>query len=253
MSSIYMYHAVGNETQISGADPFYAVTESNFREQVRLIGDSLPIATQIADKGYISQHCITFDDGHLSNYSVAFPILKEQGLKAEFYVNSAFIGQPDYMTWQQLREMLEAGMTIQSHGHTHPYFSDLSSELIESELDSSKKMIEDKLGEAVVVFAPPGGRYDKRVVSIAEQLGYRCIADSSPGICQANHGFTVPRFPILANTSNSLVNDYKNKYSIPVLKQTAKYYSFAVAKKVLGNKIYDNIRSKLLGETNTSV
>ena len=248
MASIFMYHAVGDSKDIDGSDPHYAVNSENFRQQVVKIATSIPLSQQLAEQGYIHTNCITFDDGHLSNYTVAFPILVEKGLTAEFYINSAFVGNDNYMSWEQLKEMNDAGMSIQSHGHHHNYFSDMSESEIESELRLSKQTIEDKLGSKVSVFAPPGGRFDLRVVKIAKQLGYQCIATSVPGCVKKNQEFTLPRFAIIHSTQTSTIESWCNPYSVASLKQTVRYNLFAIAKKLLGNKNYERLRGKLLGE-----
>ena len=49
--------------------------------------------------------CLTFDDGWAGNYRNAYPILKEKGFKATFFVATGLIGKPFYMTWDHIREM----------------------------------------------------------------------------------------------------------------------------------------------------
>lgn len=252
MSSIYMYHAVGSEEQIVGSDPYYAVTELAFSQHLDIIAESEPLAKQVAVKGEISKHCITFDDGHLSNYTVAFPLLKSKNLLAEFYVNTAFVGTENYMTWSQLKEMAEAGMSIQSHAHNHHYVSDLSKEQITYELATSKKLIEENLGTEVTVFAPPGGRINSRVIRIAKELGYKCIATSVPGVVNNSTSFTLPRFAVLATTSNQKISAWLEPYSGATLKERFRYISFKIVKTILGNQNYTKLRAFLLGEKTVS-
>lgn len=253
MTSIYMYHAVGDEAQIKGADPHYAVTAKQFDEQVEAIAESVPLAYQVQNNSKITSHCITFDDGHISNYIVAFPILKKYGLTAEFYVNSATVGTDCYMSWEQLIEMDQAGMSIQSHGHTHSYFSDMSDKQIESELQTSKRMIEQNLSNRVTVFAPPGGRIDKRVVKIAKHIGYKCIATSRPGLVSGNALFSLPRFAIIKTTTTARVKAWKNSMSRETLKEVIRFNVFRSAKLVLGNQRYEKMRARLLGDDGTQM
>lgn len=65
---------------------------------------------------------LTFDDGGLDNYTVAYPMLRSHCFVATFFVMTAFVGDPGTMTWSQLLEMRAAGMGIESasrdrHGH----------------------------------------------------------------------------------------------------------------------------------------
>ncbi len=248
MTSIFMYHAVGDTLDIEGSDPHYAVTCEQFTAQILKIKESLPLAFQLDKNGLVSSNCITFDDGHLSNYTKAFPILLKHNLKAEFYINTAFVGNEHYMTWEQLKEMQKAGMSIQSHGHHHEYFSDMSEAQIESELSESKIQIEKNLGSKVTVFAPPGGRFDDRVVKIAKSLGYQCIATSVPGCVKNSSAFTFPRFAIIHSTSTKTVSNWCRQYSLDTIKQSLRYSIFGLAKRLLGNKNYERLRGKLLGD-----
>ncbi len=246
MSSIYMYHAVGNEMQIAGSDPHYAVTESQFCKHIDYIGKSKPLALQLKNQSKITQSCITFDDGHLSNYLVAFPKLLEKKLSAEFYVNSSMVGTENFMSWAQLKEMNDAGMSIQSHGHNHHYISDMTDSEITYELKTSKELIEKNLGNKVIIFAPPGGRTDKRVSRIAKSLGYRCIANSRPGLIPFFKSFEVPRFAIIKHTNKNTIIAWQSRWSLATIKEIVRYRVFRIAKIVLGNQRYDRVRMKLL-------
>ncbi|PHS17574.1 MAG: hypothetical protein COA86_09815 [Kangiella sp.] len=246
MPSIYMYHAVGNEEQTAGADPYYAVSELVFSEHIKCIPQSIPLAKQLKDGSKVNHSCITFDDGHLSNYLVAYPLLLENKLSAEFYINTNMVGTEHFMSWDQLKEMNDSGMSIQSHGHNHHYFSDMNDSEITEELKVSKELIESNLGNLVTVFAPPGGRTNKRVTRIAKSLGYKCIANSRPGIVPYFKSFEVSRFAILKHTNTNTIMAWQRRWSLATIKEVARYRIFRIAKLVLGNKRYDKVRMKLL-------
>ena len=63
---------------------------------------------------------LTFDDGGIDNYQVAFPILRQLGLSATFFVITGRVGREGQMSWDELREMASQGMAIESHTVTHP-------------------------------------------------------------------------------------------------------------------------------------
>ena len=241
-----MYHGVGNDEQTEGSDPHYRVTEETFLRHLSLIKNSVSIERQFADSKSINTHAITFDDGHISNYEVAFPLLLEKRMTADFYVNSDSIGTKNYISWPQLKEMAQAGMSIQSHGHEHKYISDLSEQEITKQLDYSKKLIEDKLGNSVFVFAPPGGRYDDRVVEISKSLGYKLISSSIPGVVPKSKSFILPRFAVTHNTSDSKISNWQNRLSLNSIFEVSKYQILKNAKKVFGNKSYEKVRAILL-------
>src|SRR5580765_1097142 len=92
---------------------------------------------------------LTFDDGRAADYDVAFPILLAAGVRAEFFINTARVGQPGYLTWARIAEMHRAGMSFQSHAHDHVALPVLSARLLRNELRTAKRLIEDFLGRGV--------------------------------------------------------------------------------------------------------
>jgi peptidoglycan/xylan/chitin deacetylase (PgdA/CDA1 family) len=71
---------------------------------------------------------LTFDDGTLDQYLLAFPELERRGLKASFYLITRYTStgrwndQEDarrLVNWDQARAMHQAGHEIGSHGRTH--------------------------------------------------------------------------------------------------------------------------------------
>jgi len=91
---------------------------------------------------------ITLDDGYLSNYKYAYPALKENNQKATIFVAP----QPDeytvnnvkdidaFLSNEQMIEMSENNISIESHTLTHRILTDLTDEEIEFELTESKKL-----------------------------------------------------------------------------------------------------------------
>lgn len=115
---------------------------------------------------------LTFDDGHISNYVCAFPVLKKFGFKATFYIVADRIGKPWHMNSDQLRELDEWGMEIASHGLTHTYLPLMGIHDIRKELILSKKNLEDCIGKKVKSFAYPGGHFTRSILYEVRKAGY---------------------------------------------------------------------------------
>lgn len=117
---------------------------------------------------------ITFDDGYVDNYTNAYPILKKYNLKATIFIVTGFVSKrKGYLTWDQLREMEQHGITAQSHTVTHAPLPELSDERIREELVVSKEQAEAELGHPIEFIAYPTGVHDLHIVGIAKDVGYK--------------------------------------------------------------------------------
>ena len=115
---------------------------------------------------------LTFDDGGLDDYTVAYPILRSHGFVATFFVITAFVGEPNIMTWNQLREMQMSGMAIESHTARHSDLTKTTAASLRAELIQSREAIEAQLGSAPLALAYPFGFYDQRVIDATRAAGY---------------------------------------------------------------------------------
>ena len=184
--TVLMYHAIvdGAET---GADPHYSVSPAVFRHQLQLIlqhggrVSGIRQARWPAPGAGAHPVCLTFDDGQRSNLAAAEEIARVGG-SAEFFVNPSMVGQPGFLDWPALREMAAMGMSIQSHGMHHRYLDQLSPADVRAELADSKAAIEDAIGQAVVIYAPAGGRMPDDFLSMAHSIGYETVCSASGGL-----------------------------------------------------------------------
>ena len=64
---------------------------------------------------------ITIDDAYRSVYEVAWPLFREYGYPFTVFVSSDPVdgGSPAYMSWAQMREMLNSGASYANHGAAH--------------------------------------------------------------------------------------------------------------------------------------
>lgn len=103
---------------------------------------------------------ITFDDGYVDNYTNAFPILKELHMNATIFVVSSSLDGVRFMTPNEVKEMSDYGIDIESHTVSHKRLSSLSYEQQFKELKNSKEAIEKITGKPVISIAYPEGKYN---------------------------------------------------------------------------------------------
>ncbi len=117
---------------------------------------------------------LTFDDGYVDNYEVAFPVLQKFGYQGTFFVLTDVTdrAQPGYMTWDMLRQMHSAGMDIQVHGREHHDMRGRDRDWLLFHLLGPAQTIHANLGYQPRFVAYPSGGYDAEVINVAHELGY---------------------------------------------------------------------------------
>ena len=186
-SMVLMYHEVTDiperEKKVRRIDPAYSLQFNKFEEQMCHFHDSgysvvSPDELCESPLSLSKSVSITFDDGLIGNYTHAFPILQRYGFTATFFVVVNRVSGSRYMNWKQLTELHRHGHSIQSHTLSHPMLGECDEKKICRELDKSKKIIEDKIGNRVSYLSLPFGSSSEEVVRIAREIGYSAIFTS---------------------------------------------------------------------------
>lgn len=126
---------------------------------------------------------LTFDDGWENQYVYAFPLLKKYGFTATFFIFTSAIGHKNFLTWDQIKEMDTAGMSIGGHTRTHPYLTKITDPtLLKKEIAGGKQVIEEHLGHTIDTFAYPFGMYNATTTRAVSDAGYRIARTSKPGL-----------------------------------------------------------------------
>ncbi len=241
--SIYMFHAIGSDNELQDCDPHYCYSTEKFIAFIRGCGSVTSLKEALC--GNEIDAVVTFDDGHISNFDAALEIKETVNGCADFFINPSMVGKKNFMSWANIRQINDLGMSIQSHSLDHVYLSDLNYKQQYEQLLSSKEIIEDKVGSAVAILAPPGGRYNQDTIDICKKIGYQHVSISKPG--RWSQSYMSPRIAVLNGYPVADLVDCKNTFSPLLYKQVLKYQLTGLAKTVLGNKRYDGIRSRLLG------
>ena len=107
----------------------------------------------------------TFDDGFASTYTKAAPTLAQYGFVGTSYVTSSFIGNKNYMSWDQVVKLQnDFGWEVGGHSVNHPLMTTLTPDQIKNEIVSNKQDLTSR-GINARSFATPYGDYDNRVVA----------------------------------------------------------------------------------------
>jgi peptidoglycan/xylan/chitin deacetylase (PgdA/CDA1 family) len=252
-----MYHDLANEADAVpvGHRP-YVLDVAAFRCQIEaLTRHKLPVAT-VAQWGTAFRASraivLTFDDGHVSNHDLAFPILSEFKMKTTFFITAGFIGKGTTMNWDQIRALHAAGMEIGSHTMTHRPPATLSDDELRYELRTSRDVLENGIGAPVTSLSSPTGFFNPRMRAIAREEGYHALCFGRVGlVTEQSDVFSLNRIAVKPTTSHeefeallrfdrSLIRRLKFSESVRDL-----------ARQTLGPRFYLPLRQALLSRFST--
>jgi len=180
-----MYHDVTpGEAGTSKSASYFSVERQLFASQL----------DQLAVEGYTvrslessladprpRQVALSFDDGNLGQFEQGFPELARRGMSATFFVTTDWVGRPGYASWEALREMHAAGMSIQSHTRSHPFLSELDPQTAFDELRSSREALDEALGQRTASLALPNGDFPRGGSRVFRDAGYTVVGTSRWG------------------------------------------------------------------------
>ena len=254
---VLMYHGLHADARAPGFDPVYSVRPRDFAQQldwlcahgyhsVRLDQLDRPLP----DKSIV----ISFDDGDVSNRTVALPLLRARKMVAEFCITSDFIGRRGMVSANDVRALARAGMGVQSHGRTHRLLEDLDEPALHAELTISKHRLEALCDREVRAIALPGGRGGTRERDAARRVGYRLVLTSVPGV---NRGAAVAHdcSERIAVTRDMQMEEFAALVQWRGLHPRMarlRYHALGFPKRLLGNARYERVRARLLGASRSA-
>lgn len=203
---ILMYHAFGEEDPNNGM----IISAERFESQIKALTENgyTPISFEEL-RNYVFTNAelpekpivITLDDGYLSNYEIAYPILQKYNCKATIFAVGVTVGSSTYkdsgkeifphFSYEQAREMEQSGLIdVQSHtfdmhqveGIDSPYRdgavklkgeSDRDfAERFAADLEKSKSEIEQNVGNSVFALSFPKGIHSTLTDAVSRQCGF---------------------------------------------------------------------------------
>ncbi|MBZ9626275.1 polysaccharide deacetylase family protein [Clostridium sp. FP2] len=186
---VLMYHKL---TTISAKQDGLVVLQSAFRSQMNYLKthgyntisldqfyDNLSKGTALPNKPVL----ITFDDGYVNNYTLAYPILKANKQKATVFMISKDIDtNPGSMTSKQLKEMDANGFRVENHTNKHENLPTLSYTNQLATITKTKQVLEKLLGRKVVYLAYPYGAYNSSAIKAAKAAGCNLGVTTDAGL-----------------------------------------------------------------------
>ncbi|WP_042683334.1 polysaccharide deacetylase family sporulation protein PdaB [Anaerosalibacter massiliensis] len=115
---------------------------------------------------------ISFDAAWGDEYTnEILDILDKYEIKTTFFLVGFWVDKYP----EKVKEIHERGHDIGNHSTTHPYMSKLSEEQILKELDKTGNKIEKLVGEEPILFRPPFGDYNDRLIEVCRENNYYAI------------------------------------------------------------------------------
>ena len=174
---ILLYHRIG----VSPIDSQYYVTPDKFEDQMKLLHDweytviPIELLVEAIEEGASLPPrpiIITFDDGDISVYETAFPIMQKYGLIGVAYIVGNYMDTDGYMTVGQIKKLAAAGWEIGSHSRSHRDLTRLRVPVQRQEIYQARRELEKATGVQALTFAYPFGFMNDSVGSQVHAAGF---------------------------------------------------------------------------------
>jgi peptidoglycan/xylan/chitin deacetylase (PgdA/CDA1 family) len=187
---VLCYHAIGDDK----TNTLY-VSQEKFKEQMDYLKNNGYFTLTMKEfNDYILNNksvpekavLITFDDGYSNNYTLAYPILKNNLQNATIALITDFSNDSFYLSKDQILEMHKNGIEFVSHTTKHQSLDEFSYEEQLKILKDSKLALENILGEPQTVFIYPYSKYNQYSEKAVKEAGYNMAFDLDGGIASRN-------------------------------------------------------------------
>ena len=178
---------------------------NDFKEQLNLIKkrqisfiNPNTFEDSLKFKKNVKKVLLTIDDGFLSFYENAWPILKKEKIPFILFVNTREVGKFNYMSWSQIKELAKEDFVhIGNHSHSHEYLIEYTNDEINNDIKKSISIFRNQLGYNSSFFSYPFGEYSIDFKKIIKELGFKYAFGQHSGVVdETKNYFELPRFSI---------------------------------------------------------
>ncbi len=147
---------------------------------------------------------LTFDGGYRDQLENAVPVLQAFKFPATFFPVTDGLDEEvtgaSVMRRNDLLDLAKSGYTIGCHTHSHPNLTDLSVAEIQREVNGSKQILEDILGQRVSAFCYPYGARNSLAASVVRQSGFDvAFTVDLGGVRLGDDPYELKRVPVLGD------------------------------------------------------
>ena len=163
--------------------PTWAIIYDNDPSSANLESVTSPSSEEKADIEWNGEGLITFwfDDAWISQYAVAFPILKKSGFPAALAVPTSAINWDGYMTWAQIKRVKYNGWEITAHSRSHECdLIKLNHDKLVDELAGSQMDLLEK-GYKTDIYVEPCGVGNEELIKTAKDY-YLSLRTTEEGL-----------------------------------------------------------------------
>ncbi len=145
------------------------------------------------------------DDAFTSFAQQALPLLQKYSFPATLFVNTDAVGQPGYLDWQELKDLLGQGIEIGNHTASHAYQVEMEEgetgvewqARIRADIERSKRELKLNLGVEPEIFAYTYGEYSPALIEIIRAAGFKAAFAQQSGVIHTGADiWALPRFPM---------------------------------------------------------
>ena len=213
---ILLYHHVDSSTP-----PSTSISPADFRAHLQYLQDNefsvlrlddLVERLRAGEEVPARSVSITFDDGYISIYETAFPMLQEFGMPFTVFLSTEPIdnAQNNYMSWDQITQMSDAGVQIANHMVSHPYMLDRLGNESDSqwlarqrdELLQAEQTILEHTGQNHRYLAYPYGEFNLALKELLAEEGFTGFAQNSGAFNRTSDFLALPRYPLASIYAN---------------------------------------------------